>query len=189
MRLLISTILFSFTGCLPPAENDLLGDSDRFNDEADWEESGDATVDEEVPDTDTLINLEASNISSQLNEFSGGQYGELSTTLDDQILTLTQSIETAHDTTAFPPVHSPDFTNITIAIEDDVILIHYGIVDDLGAEGVHTFDVSYEVDVSSLDGGTYSVQPQQYTSTTWPPTESSVTTGNVGRPQDLTIEE
>ena len=188
MRFLIPTIFLGLTGCLPPAESDLLGDSDRFNDGSDWEDASEPTVDES-DETETLNSLEASNISSQLNEFSGGQYGELSAALDNEVLTLTQSIETAHDTTAFPPVHSPDFSNITIAIEDDVILIHYGIVDDLGAEGVHTFDISYEVDVSDLEGGTYSVQPQQYTSTTWPPTESSVTTGNVGRPQDLTIEE
>jgi hypothetical protein len=177
--LLIPTILLGLIGCLPPAESDLLGDSDRINDGDEWE----------TPSNSETFILEASNISSQLNEFSGGQYGDLSAALDNEILTLTQSIETAHDTTAFPPVHSPDFSNITIAMEDDVILIHYGIVDDLGAEGVHTFDISYEVDVSDLEVGTYSVQPQQYTSTTWPPTESSVTTGNVGRPKDLTIEE
>ena len=153
MRLL--TIALISIGCVPTGENELLGDSDRFNDTSVFSDSGEVgeTGDsEDDTEMDESPGVALSNINSEPSSSNTPTPTiQLDLRLDNDVLSVTHGIQYYNET--------HDFANsMSISIEDTTIVVHYGVIHDPDEAFTTFYQLSYDIGISSLSNGNYTLE-------------------------------
>ena len=139
-------------GCTPSNEKDS-GDVQRDDGttpstEEPIDDSSDTAVPEENEPSEEEDQFPISHFESTSTTYDS-QYPELSLSLNGSVLSVGHGIfnaESAHDFDA----------NMSVTLDNSIIVVNYGLIDVPFGSGTATwYDLSYDVDISSLELGTY----------------------------------
>ena len=155
MKYLFSCILF--IGCTPNAKQN----SDVVQSENDTHTADTAEETVHTVDTSDTADLQDDGSSTEDRfDFPTSHLESTSTTYTSQIPELTLSLNgpvlsVAHGIFNADSAH--DFASkMSVQLENSIIVVNYGLIDVPFGSGAATwYDLSYDVDISSLEPGTY----------------------------------
>ena len=152
MRLLLS--LFILSACVPPADNDLLADSDRIEPEAlptrDTSNEIDTAVDDNTGTGGTNEDPTAADSPITLYENSpyNGQTAQFVATIEGNILTVVHGFASSADNVDI-------LTNFQTEQYSTVLEAYYGHIYTEGSVEDTWHEVHYTLDCSNLEPNTY----------------------------------